>query len=108
MRRYSGLAIIGFVCLAAALSEPRPSFAADPKQGERTFNQWCTSCHIKKGAKRAGDAAPPLIELLQKKSLTPDAMRRWLANPHPPMPNLNLGRQEIENLVAYFQSQRGK
>lgn len=108
MRRYSGLAIIGLVCLTAALWEPRPSFAADAYQGERTFNQWCTSCHTKKGAKRARDAAPPLIELLDKKSLTPDAMRRWLANPHPPMPNLNLGRQEIENLIAYFESLRHK
>jgi hypothetical protein len=30
----------------------------------------------------------------------------WLANPHPPMPNFNLSRTEIDWIVAYLASLR--
>jgi hypothetical protein len=37
-----------------------------------------------------------------------DWLSGFLAEPHPPMPNFNLTRQEIQDLVAYFESFRSK
>jgi mono/diheme cytochrome c family protein len=31
-------------------------------------------------------------------------VRAWLADPHPPMPNFNLSRQQIDDIVAYLDS----
>ncbi|NJO37736.1 MAG: hypothetical protein HC871_09095 [Rhizobiales bacterium] len=31
-------------------------------------------------------------------------LKAWLADPHPPMPNLSLSRLEIDDLLAYIES----
>jgi hypothetical protein len=31
-------------------------------------------------------------------------LETWIGNPHPPMPNLNLTRREVDSLVEYIQS----
>jgi hypothetical protein len=31
-------------------------------------------------------------------------LRTWLIDPHPPMPNLHLSRQEIDDIIAYLSS----
>ncbi len=76
--------------------------AGDADAGGRLTQQWCTSCHVADGT--AGtDAAPPLPELLRGQQRTSDQLRGWLADPHPPMPKLELSRQEIEDVVAYLE-----
>ena len=76
-------------------------------EGHNLAGQWCVSCHIIEPAgTSASDVAPPFPKIAQDKRLTPQQLRIWLANPHPPMPNLSLTREEIENLVAYIGSLR--
>ena len=82
--------------------------AADIEQGQRIYQRWCVECHGSIAAKTARDSAPPLAQIVRDKTLTPGALRTWLANPHPPMPNLSLGRREIEDIIAYLQSLRTK
>jgi mono/diheme cytochrome c family protein len=48
-----------------------------------------------------------LPALLGGKQRTADEIRGWLADPHPPMPNLNLSRQEIDDILAYLESLTG-
>ena len=31
-------------------------------------------------------------------------LKGWISNPHPPMPNFNLTRQTVDDLVAYIRS----
>ncbi len=78
--------------------------AADAIQGERLARAWCTDCHQVSAGSAATDAAPPFPALAAKAADDPAALRRWLADPHPPMPNLNLGTREIEDLIAYLRS----
>ena len=76
-------------------------------QGHALARQWCTSCHmVEPGGATGSDVAPPFPQIAQDKRLTPGQLRAWLADPHPPMPNLSLTRDEIENLVAYISSLR--
>jgi mono/diheme cytochrome c family protein len=49
-----------------------------------------------------------LPALLAGKQRSADEIRGWLADPHPPMPNLELSRREIEDIVAYLQSLTGE
>jgi mono/diheme cytochrome c family protein len=79
--------------------------AADAQQGERLANQWCTSCHLTGTAQASGgDAAPPFSLIAETAANRNDDLRAWLADPHPPMPNFNLTRTEIDDLLAYIES----
>lgn len=82
--------------------------AADPKEGKRIYDSWCVTCHGSLTSTTAQDAAPPLALILRNKTLSPAVLRNWLANPHPPMPNLSLGRIEIDNIVSYLGTLRPK
>jgi cytochrome c len=76
-------------------------------QGHEIARTWCAGCHVvEPGGASGSDVAPPLPMVAQDPSLSPDRLRAWLADPHPPMPNLSLTREEIEALVAYIGSLR--
>jgi mono/diheme cytochrome c family protein len=79
--------------------------AADIKHGQRLAKQWCTGCHLT-GADQSsgGDAAPPFSLIAESAADRNDDLRAWLADPHPPMPNFNLTRWEIDDLLAYIES----
>jgi mono/diheme cytochrome c family protein len=79
----------------------------DPEAGHDLVRSWCTACHVVDLEGTGTDAGPPLPALLAGKQRTADEIRGWLADPHPPMPNLNLSRQEIDDILAYLQSLTG-
>ncbi len=80
------------------------SAQGDPEAGRSLALQWCTSCHVVDLEGHGTDAAPPLPMLVQQELRTPDQLRAWLTAPHPPMPDLALSRQEIEDIVAYLET----
>ncbi len=93
---------------AAVLMLTLPSIdanAADAKQGARLAKQWCTGCHLTgAGQASGGDAAPPFSVIAETAADRNDDLRAWLADPHPPMPNFNLTRSEIDDLLGYIES----
>ena len=95
--RLSAALFLGGASLAQA-------FAADPAAGKRLTEQWCTTCHVVGSGNRGTDAAPALPVIAQQKGKDPQWVKTWLASPHPPMPNLNLSRQEIDDIAAYLAS----
>jgi mono/diheme cytochrome c family protein len=76
----------------------------DAESGRQLALSWCTPCHVVDLEGHGADAGPPLPVLLADGQRTPDEIRGWLADPHPPMPNFDLSRVEIEDIVAYLQS----
>jgi mono/diheme cytochrome c family protein len=89
--------------LAAALllvAAGQASAAGDPGSGERIAERWCSGCH----AVTAGgsDAAPPFTEIVRRPDRSPSFLHAWLSDPHPPMPRLDLSRQEIADVIAYL------
>ena len=82
-----------------------PALAADSANGARLADRLCVSCHVPGTAAKAGtDAGPPFAQVAADPTLTEQRLRGWLADPHPPMPNLNLSRAEIEDLIAHIRS----
>ena len=79
----------------------------DPEAGRDIVRSWCTACHVVDLEGTGADAGPPLPALLAVKQRSADEIRGWLADPHPPMPNLNLSRQEIDHILAYLESLTG-
>ena len=92
------------------LGAQAPAFAQELEaQGQMLARQWCSGCHlVEPGQATAGDAAPPFMAVAQDPALTPGRLTQWLSDPHPPMPNLSLGNEEIAALVAYIGSLRSE
>ena len=80
--------------------------AQEADEGLRLSRQWCSSCHIVEPAASGSDAARPFEAIVNNSEFTGDGLRAWLADPHPPMPNLDLTRAETEAIIDYLLSLR--
>jgi cytochrome c len=76
--------------------------AADPVEGGRIAERWCSSCHVAGNRSGGTDAVPTLESIANDRRRSPEWVRQWLNDPHPPMPNLPLTRAQIEDVVAYL------
>lgn len=94
------------MALAIAVGAAGAAQGAEAQEGYRLATQWCTSCHIVAPGQAGSDAAPPFESIANRAQFSEDGLRAWLADPHPPMPNLNLSRTEIEQVIAYLRSLR--
>jgi len=99
----SSLARLGLALVFGAALMAQAA-AADPDAGKRLTQQWCSGCHVVGNSDRGTDLAPPLPEIAREKGDDPQWIKGWLVAPHPPMPNLNLSRQEIDDITAYLTS----
>jgi mono/diheme cytochrome c family protein len=90
--------------LCASFLVPFAAVAAgDAESGRALAERWCASCHAI-GPAQTTDAAPAFTTLGAQGRRDPARLRAWLADPHPPMPNPGLSRQQIEDVIAFMQS----
>lgn len=80
--------------------EPR----GDPQIGHATAVAMCANCHLVGGgqARPAMDSVPSFDALARDPAMTESRLRGFLNRPHPPMPDPQLMRQEIDNIVSYI------
>src|SRR5689334_18891469 len=101
--------MLPLLVLALAVAAAGPVRAADPDAGQRLAQRWCAGCHAV-GAGRQAEAqdSAPTLPAVAKRQLSENRtwVRAWLTAPHPPMPDLALSRQEIEDVVAYLERLR--
>ena len=96
------LAAAAAVGLLAAL----PTQAFEAETGHALARQWCASCHLVEPGGNTSDLAPGFQMIADDPARTPERLRVWLNDPHPPMPKLPLSRQEIDAILAYLDSLR--
>ena len=94
------------LCLAAlAVMQSQAALAGDPAMGHALAKRWCSECHLVDARQdSASDQAPPFMTIAQDPATTRAGLATWLSDPHPPMPKLELARQDIDDLVAYIES----
>jgi cytochrome c len=83
---------------------PLAAHAGDPQIGGELAQRWCSSCHTIGTTGDMKDAAPPFAVIAKRHGGDEKWLRTWLTAPHPPMPDFNLSRQEIDDLVTYLAS----
>ncbi|MGQ0675984.1 MAG: c-type cytochrome [Rhodospirillales bacterium] len=100
----TGSGLLAAAAAAALLAGCNPALAAgDAAAGKRTADVWCVGCHLVGGEQKAGLAdVPPFPTIAREK--TPGAIRAFLFNPHPPMPQFRLTTKDIDDLVAFIES----
>jgi len=101
MSRQLGLLVLAGGLLIAS----GPAFSGDAEVGHVLARTWCAHCHIVEANQvQASDVAPPFAQIANDPSKWPLSIAAWLADPHPPMPNLSLTQSEIDDLVAYIET----
>ena len=102
------------VILGAATLIAAPSFSQQAvvgggvvANGRALATTWCSACHLVPGGRPATVADVPTFQsLAQRLPTDADVLAAFIANPHPPMPNLSLARQDIRDILAYIASLR--
>ena len=89
--------------ILAAILAVTPAFAADPDNGERLAQRWCTACHVVASDQRGPTGeAPPFRTIAAKPDFDAARLAFFLMDPHPKMPNMQLSRTEAGDLAAYI------
>lgn len=98
--------LVAVAGVALGLSFAASASAADAQLGKGLAQGWCAGCHEVEPNPVAGipDSPPAFQTLADDPAYDEERLRGWLWAPHPPMPDLDLTRVEIESLIAYIQS----
>ncbi|MGA2485526.1 MAG: c-type cytochrome [Roseiarcus sp.] len=87
----------------AALSLSANAYAADVDHGETLAKRWCAACHVVASDQSHGqDNAPPFATIAKIPGFDANAIARFLMNPHPKMPDMQISRDEADDLAAYI------
>lgn len=104
MRRYVTIASL---CLAAlpAVAQQLPG---DPAAGRAIAQRGCAQCHLIGADDRqaAVNGVPTFVGLARDRAVDQSRLQGFMQAPHPPMPDLALTRQEINDVTAYILSLR--
>ena len=90
------------VCVWAPSAQALP---ADVANGEGLARRWCASCHIVANDQtRGADNAPAFASIARMPGFSGEKIAQFLMDPHPKMPDMQLGRDETRDLGAYIAS----
>lgn len=95
---------LAVTAIGALLLAPAAAQAQDVLEGRHIAERWCSPCHAT--STRGSDAAKSFEAIASSTAGEPARMRRFLADPHAPMPPIQLTQPQIEDLVAYVASLR--
>jgi mono/diheme cytochrome c family protein len=98
-------AILSGIALGAFAVGPlaAQSMRGDAEAGRLYAVNMCTGCHsVVPGTDGVGLFAPDFTRIARSPTTTRASLRAYLRSDHDLMPNFNLKRDEIENIVAYI------
>lgn len=79
----------------------------DVVNGKSIAERWCASCHVVSPEQTTAMAdVPPFQSIAQRSDSAIEVLEGFLADPHPPMPQMSLTRGEIRDVLAYIRSLR--
>ena len=87
-----------------ALLAVRAWAAGDVERGHALAQTWCATCHTVDRNGPAKDTAPSFGSIAARGQPDQLRARAFLNAPHPPMPDFNLARAQIDDIVAYLAS----
>lgn len=103
VRRNTG-ALLAILSISMALVQTATAEQrAVPEHGRAIAQTWCSTCHlVSSGQTRVNADVPTFASIAQRLPADKDVLAAFIANPHPPMPDLSLSRQDIQDLLAYI------
>jgi mono/diheme cytochrome c family protein len=104
--RSLGVRLLTALCtvLIPVLTSLPAAAAGDPGTGLVIARRWCATCHVvEAGQKQAAADAPSFANIAKRRGNDPK-LADFLMDPHPKMPDMQIGREEAGDVVAYIQS----
>jgi mono/diheme cytochrome c family protein len=93
------IAVIGFylICVPSSVA------LADPENGRRLADRWCSACHVvATGQQRASADVPPFSTIARAPGFNAQRLAFFLLEPHPKMPSMSLSRKEATDIAEYI------
>jgi mono/diheme cytochrome c family protein len=78
------------------------AFAEDAARGKIIAKRWCAACHVVAPDQTLASSDAPTFAAIARRHEGANKLRAFLADPHPKMPDMNLSRSEIADIVAYI------
>ncbi len=99
------IALAGLAFWATA-SNAAAQVAADAMNGHAVAQRVCGQCHAVEAGERLSPhpQVPTFTAVANARGQTATALRVWFQSPHRSMPDLVLGEQESDDLIAYILS----
>lgn len=85
---------------------PGAQIKGEATKGKVIAERWCAECHVISPQQTSGKADVPPFSAIAAKGLKDTDLQRFLMNPHPRMPDMQIGRAEAADLVAYIDAQK--
>jgi mono/diheme cytochrome c family protein len=96
----AGVMAVGLGGAAARADETGPV-----TEGRQVAKTWCANCHVvSEGQTQGSDQAPTWASIAARPEMTSERLHNFLAQPHGKMPDFKLGKNDIDNVVAYILS----
>jgi mono/diheme cytochrome c family protein len=92
----------GAIAFLALMTFPLCAFAADAAKGEVIAKRWCAACHLVAPDQTQANSDAPSFASVAHKIKSAKVLTAFLTDPHPKMPDMNLTRSEIADIVAYI------
>ncbi|GGH25776.1 hypothetical protein GCM10007036_33110 [Alsobacter metallidurans] len=90
--------------LSLPIAGGSPAFAADAANGGRIAKRWCAECHVVAPGQASAKTDAPSFASIAMRGAAVVPLDKFLMNPHPKMPDMQLNRTEVADLVAYIGS----
>lgn len=104
-------AISSMVLAIAGLSPPaQTQELGDPAKGLTYAEMHCAECHAigREDDISPAFGAPPFLTIANTRGMTERAIGVWFQSSHPTMPMLVVPREDLDNVIAYIMSLKGK
>jgi mono/diheme cytochrome c family protein len=100
-RAHGGSLVLALLTLSVVVT---PARAGDARHGATIAQRWCAECHVVSGDQASAFADAPSFGDIARRRPDRKEIANFLANPHPPMPDMHLSRSEIDDIVSYIRS----
>ncbi len=88
--------------LALAAWSPSAFAAGDAAKGEIIARRWCAACHVVASDQTHASSDAPTFASIARRKEGATKLKAFLMDPHPKMPDMDLSRSEIDDIVAYI------
>ena len=103
----AALAVTAGVGPALAEEDPTKKVPS-AEDGKVLAGKLCGGCHLT-GTERNGAAPvgpPPFVSIANRAGQTAERIEGALIQPHPPMPDMQLTKEEMRDIIAYLDTMR--
>ncbi|MEZ0219127.1 MAG: cytochrome c [Tardiphaga sp.] len=101
----AGLAALTFIGTARA--EPPVEIEPSAEKGQTLAERLCSGCHVVETASKTVPAGiPSLRAVANRPGQTATRIMNILIKPHAPMPDMQVSRQEMLDIIAYLDTLR--